>query len=109
MRVLQDWREQPNKTVTSVLAHIEEAKALRERALGEILKGVTSFHREIIRAEEGLVDVKWYELCVSAKKRFKRMQEIEDDHRKMQPYLEKRAPRLTNYPQALTTGQGQAN
>lgn len=60
VKVLQDWKEQPGKTITSVLTRIEESKSFKGRELDEIYKGVVDFHREIGKADESLVDLKWY-------------------------------------------------
>ena len=73
LKVLQEWREQSGKTITS-----------------DILKGVTDFHKEITKAAEDTVDLKWYELCISSKKKLKKMQEAAEKQRKSQPVLEKK-------------------
>lgn len=109
VKVLQEWKEQPGKTITGVLSRVEETKCFKGRELEEVLRGVTSFHREIAKADEALVDVKWYVLCINAKKRLKKMLEVEEKQRKMQPALDKRTSSLVSYPEELTAGRGLAD
>lgn len=90
LKVLQEWKEQSGKTITSVLTRIDETKTFKGRDLDDILKGVTDFHKEITKAAEDTVDLKWYELCISSKKKLKKMQEAAEKQRKSQPVLEKK-------------------
>lgn len=108
MKVLQDWREQPGKNITAVLTRIDQTKNYKGNDVHDVLKTVTDFHKEITKADEALVDVKWYELCIRNKKKLKKMQETIDKQRKMQqPLLEKKASTMSVvYPEALTAGRG---
>lgn len=101
LKVLQEWREQPGKTILSVLTRIEESKNFKGRELDDILKGVTEFHKEITKADESLLDVKWFELCISSKKKLKKMIETAEKQKKMQqPQLEKKSSSFTvTYPE----------
>jgi hypothetical protein len=40
-----------------------------------IYKGIADFHKDINKADESLVDLKWFELCINSKKKLKKLQE----------------------------------
>lgn len=60
LKVLQDWRDQPGKTITSVLTRIDQTKNFKGNDIYDVLKAVTDFHKEITKADESIVDIKWY-------------------------------------------------
>ena len=75
LKVLKDWKEQPKPTVTKVLTYVHDKKHIKGNDVDTILKGISEFHREIGKAAEDIVDLKWYELCINSKKKLKKLQE----------------------------------
>lgn len=51
LKVLQDWRDQPGKTITSVLTRIDQTKNFKGNDIYDVLKAVTDFHKEITKAD----------------------------------------------------------
>jgi len=85
--VLQEWKEQTDKRITEVLSRIDNTKSFKGNDLDIIYKGVADFHKEIGKADESLVDLKWFELCINSKKKLKKLQEAVEKQKKNQPAL----------------------
>ena len=72
IKVLQDWKDQSGKTITNVLKRVSEIRQFKPNEIDDVLKAVVDFHREIGRADEEEVDLKWFPLCIEGKKKLKK-------------------------------------
>lgn len=107
IKVLQDWKDQTGKIITSVLIRINETKVYKGTDLDEMVKAMSEFHREIGRADESLIDIKWFEYCIKSKSRLKKLQEAAEKQKKREPILEKKmSSSVVIYPELLTEGKG---
>jgi len=56
-----------------------------------------------MKADKDTIEIKWYELCINAKKRLKKMVETYEKQKKKEPALEKKASSAPiEYPPELT-------
>lgn len=85
--MLQEWKEQTGKRITEVLTRIDHTKVFKGYDLDHIYKALADFHKEIGKADESLVDLKWFELCINSKKKLKKLQEAAEKQKKNQPLL----------------------
>jgi hypothetical protein len=105
--VLQNWDKETGKAITNVLTIVNDTKQFKGKQVEEILKAVTEFHRDITKADEALIDVKWFELCIGSKRKLKKLQENLDKQKKKEPALEKKASTVNViYPEIFSDGRG---
>ena len=56
-----------------------------------------------MKADKDTIEIKWYELCINAKKKLKKMVETYEKQKKKEPALEKKASSVPiEYPSELT-------
>lgn len=107
VKVLQGWREQVGNTVSNVLLRINNIKSFKGKDVELILSALNDFHKDINRADEQIVDPKWYEPTINLKKKYKNILEAAQKEKKERPALEKKASQgQVDYPEPLLAGRG---
>jgi hypothetical protein len=107
VKVLQTWREQVGNTVSNVLLRINNIRSVKGKDVEQILNALNDFHKDINKADEQIVDPKWYEPCISLKKKYKNIMETAQKEKKERPALEKKASQgQVEYPELLLAGRG---
>ena len=77
--LLKEWRAEQSKTVTQALQALAVLKSTPQEQLDLIAGRLADFHKEITRAKEGEVDIKWFELVIALKKKVKNLQEAQQE------------------------------
>jgi hypothetical protein len=77
--LLKEWRSEQSNTVTQALQELNVLKSTPQEQLDLIAARLADFHKEITKAKEGEVDVKWFELVIALKKKVKSFQEAQQE------------------------------
>jgi hypothetical protein len=98
--LLKEWRSETSQAVTQALEQLALLKTTPHEQLDLIAARLAHFHKEITKAKETEVDIRWFELVIALKKKVKSLVEAQQEKAR-KAKQEKKPVEVVAYPDNL--------